>query len=212
VKVDRSIQPCPECYRADDVRVPTLDPDGNLEFVCTDGHGGAGPVVFLRPARAAEPAARSRTAVVRVDERKTDDLLDPILACIGADDGWVEYGVVEHRLREVAPAIFARHVAEAGHIMFGPKSSTASGVRFAMALRRLADRGVLQGRIDASTGAAWKHDRIISFWRLVPESPDEAARQPTTVLTWAAYCAALGRSDDWTPADRSGLTSPSQQN
>jgi hypothetical protein len=210
VKIDRSISPCPQCHRADDVLPPSLNPDGNLEFVCTDKHQGAGPVVFLRMTPSVREVNDSRSSsggagVKLVEPRITDDLLDPMRACIEPADGWVEYGVLEHRLRERAPEIFARHVAEAGHIMFGPKTSTASGVRFAMALRRLAAAGHLESQIRRSTGDAWKHDNIISFWRAVPEGPDAASTLTPNTLTWADYCARLGRSDAWTETDRAGL-------
>ena len=215
MRIDRSISPCPQCHRADDVRPPTLNPDGDLEFVCSDRHAGMGPVVFLRlaqpdPSASSVPAAE-RGAVRILEPLKTDDLLEPMRACIQESDGWVEHGVLELRLRQHAPEIFARHVAEAGHIMFGPKRNTASGVRFAMALRRLAAAGQLESDVRRSTGEAWKQSTMIGFWRAVPEGVDAIANLASTTLTWADHCAAAGRSDDWTNADRAGLSSPSQR-
>ncbi|WP_432514280.1 hypothetical protein [Kineococcus sp. SYSU DK001] len=132
----------------------------------------------------------------------TADLVDPLRACFRDGEGWLEYGVVEHRLREVAPAVFARHVAEAGHSMFGPTGNSASR-RIAHALRSLRAGGEVHHFIGASTGRAWRGNPI-SHWSLDPSRPR------TDVLSWARLRAQLGTSDDWTAADRAGLASPGQ--
>ena len=147
------------------------------------------------PARPGVPD-RSGTGV-------TADLLDPLRACFRDGDAWLEHGVVEHRLRQIAPAVFARHVAEVGHSMFGPASNSASK-RIAHALRSLRSRGEVHHFTGASTGRAWRGSTI-GHWGLDPSRPR------TDVLSWARLRAQLGMSDDWTGADRVGLISPTQQ-
>jgi hypothetical protein len=58
----------------------------------------------------------------------------------------VEYGIVEHRLRTRFPDLFAAHVADQGHSMFGSRAYTASSVRFGVTLGRLERMGDLDQR------------------------------------------------------------------
>jgi len=200
---DRSIGACPACQRDDGQGPPVLNPDGNLDFTCTYDHGGRGPVVFTRITPDDTGRSSGMTAV-RDPDTKTDDLLEHLRGCIRAQDGWTEFGVIERRLQDLAPEVFARHVAEAGHRMFGPKSTTASGARVSTALSRLEAQGLLAHDERLSTGAAWKHSRAVSYWLLLPDGDG------SRTLTWVQYCIDMARSDGWTDADRAGLSNPLQ--
>jgi hypothetical protein len=124
----------------------------------------------------------------------TDELLEPLLACVRPGEPFVEYGVVEHRFRLDYPALFAAHVADRGHVMLAPKVATASGVRFGVALGRLARTGELVSKYGPATGA-WSYNGQVTYWAR-PPAPGGAD------LSWQAYCASLGRSADWTDEDR----------
>jgi hypothetical protein len=192
---------CPIDFRADDVTLPTKLSDGRLQYTCTASHGGAGPHTWtpdtdnwvLSPS----PSAGGG------EHNVTDDLLDPLMKVFTGEDRWLEYGVVEHRLRLLAPAVFIGHVRDASHFMFG-STETASKNRFSMALTRLANEGKLIRELWPSTGAAWKQTSPISYWSLPPAPPKDKT------LTWADYCAELGRSDDWADEDRAGIWPPTQ--
>lgn len=88
-----------------------------------------------------------------VTEGVTDELLEPLSQCVLAEDPFVEYGIVEHRLRTRFPDLFAAHVAEQGHSMFGPRPYTASSVRFGVALGRLERLGELISEYGPAIGA-----------------------------------------------------------
>jgi len=165
-------------------------------------HAGSGPHIFIR--KTVQPPAGGVVSQPRNEQTLTDDLLGPLQRCVLAADGWTEFGVIERRLQAIEPDIFARHVAERGHRMLGPKETTASGARVSTALTRLAAQGQhLTHREGRSTGAAWKHSALISYWLVT-------GGDTTKTLTWQQYCTDTGRSDDWTDADRAGLVSPAQ--
>jgi hypothetical protein len=192
----RTIICCEKCSRADDVALPTTKSDGALEYTCSGSHQGSGPHVWsVNPKNWALPASGGR----REGDNVTDDLLDPLMRCFAGPNVWLEYGVVEFELRGIAPKLFAQHVAEAGHVMLGKTGGeTASKNRFSVALQRLERDGLLVHRSDASTGAAWKQTSPISFWA-VPPGPPKAK-----TLTWSAFCAERGRSNDWVREDLAG--------
>ncbi|MGI4895677.1 MAG: hypothetical protein ACRYF3_11255 [Janthinobacterium lividum] len=188
---------CTNCQSDALMQLPMSAPDGGVIHTCLDDHGGTGPWVFtVYPA--VEPTRTIRRSPARVEGGGvTADLIEPLTACFEAGGPWLEFGVVEARLRERAPEVFAKHVAEAGHTMFGPTSNTASG-RVAMALSTMRARGVVDGFIAKSTGKAWR-GKTISHWCLDGKTPR------TEVLTWVDYRAEAGMSDDWSEADRAGL-------
>jgi hypothetical protein len=194
------------CFRDDGQAPPTVNPDGNLVFTCMNSHDGTGPYVFIRPTLPDQTPKASGPSILRSTATLTDDLLKPLGHCVHAEDGWTEFGVIERRLQALAPDVFARHVADSGHSMFGLStgSGTASGNRVSTALSRLAAQGHLINREGHSTGIAWKHSALISYWLVQPDG------QADKTLTWEQHCKDTGRSDAWTDADRAGLTSPAQ--
>lgn len=205
---------CTKCHSDAMMQIPVKTPDGGVRHTCLDDHGGTGPWSFTvypnpAPAAAAKTPAEKRTRTSSSSSRVStmpavppppakNDLLEPLLECFEVGGPWLEYGVVEAKLREIAPAVFARHVREAGHTMFGATSTTASG-RIAMALGALRAQRKLVTFTAPSTGRAWG-GKPTSFWGLDKLTPR------TQVLTWASYRAEQGLPDDWTEDDRAGLT------
>jgi hypothetical protein len=108
---------------------------------------------------------------------------------------FVEYGVVEYRFRMNHPDLFAAHVRDRGHVMLAPGVATASSVRFAATLGRLARTGELASVYGPATGA-WSYNSQVTYWA---RPPAPAGRR----ITWAAFCCELGRPDTWTDEDRS---------
>lgn len=179
---------CPRCFTADDVSHRRL-PGRLVEYTCSDTHDGGGEHIWITSLAAA-------TRSFDVEEGVTDDLLEPLLGCVHAGEPFVEYGVVEYRLRLTHPDLFISHVRDHGHVMFGRRDgqATASSVRFATALSRLARSGELVTVYGPGTGG-WRHDDRISYWARPPG--------PTgSQLTWTTFCATLGRSPEWTDEDR----------
>ena len=201
---------CPRCFSYDDVLSPRRMPDGSIEYTCTGEHDGAGTHKWsVAPAVVAAPAGRASTAP-RVGARTTgaprssqnteaaatDELLEPLLACVNAGEPFVEYGVVEYRFRLAHPELFVAHVRERGHLMLGARrgQASASTARFAKALGRLEKSGELVMVKGPGTGA-WRHDPTIGYWARPP-------RPSGPLLTWSMYCATQGRSAEWTDDDR----------
>ena len=58
-------------------------------------------------------------------EGMTGELLGPVSACVDPDEPFVEYGIVEYRLRQRYPDLFLAHVRDRGHVILGPKAYTA---------------------------------------------------------------------------------------
>lgn len=182
---------CPKCFSADDVLPPRRLPDHLLQYRCTNPvHGDH---EWLTSRDAVQPACD-------VQEGVTDDLLEPLYQCVEVGEPFVEYGIVEHRLRTRFPDLFAWHVAEQGHSMFGSRAYTASSVRFGVALGRLERMGELVSQYGPATGA-WRYNGQVTYWA-------RAASADPRRKTWVEYCAELGRATEWTDDDRRGLRTP----
>jgi hypothetical protein len=177
---------CPRCFRDDEVSWQRL-PDRMIMYVCSDGHGGSGPHTWV----ASRELLLTQEAAA---DGVTDELLEPLRACVVPGEPFAEYGVVEYRLRVAYPELFRAHVRQQGHVLTGKRPFTASGVRFGVALSRLARTGELLSRYGPATGA-WAYNGQMTYWAAPPE--------PSGVpLTWAAFCAQVGRSPEWTDEDR----------
>ena len=182
---------CPKCFTADDVQRPRRLPDGVLHHRCANPEHGDHE--WFTTLDAIKPLSD-------VEEGVTDELLEPLRHCVVPGEPFVEYGIVEHRLRTREPDLFAAHVAQQGHSMFGSRQCTASSVRFGVALGRLERLGTLVSFYGPATGA-WRHNGQVTYWATNPH-PDQRR------VTWAEHCAQLGRSPEWTDADRAGLAHP----
>jgi hypothetical protein len=197
---------CPACGNASNLGRASFIPGGQLQFTCTGPHGDGFPRTFTitpRPPAAAPPARPGAAGSARARQRPAEpvsaDLVDPLRGCVHEADGWTEYGVIEHRLLQLVPAVLARHVADHGHIALGTSSAgnSASNHRVIPALQRLRSEGLLHSRIAPATGQAWERSGGISYWSLDPHA--------TATLTWAGYCAAAGRTDSFSDGDRAAL-------
>lgn len=182
---------CPKCFSADDVLPPRRLPDHLLHYRCTNEQHGEHE--WLTTLDAVRPPSATHDLV-------TDDLLDPLIHCVHDGEPFVEYGIVEHRLRTGFPDLFASHVADQGHSMFGSRQYTASSVRFGVALGRLERSGELVSEYGPATGA-WHYNGQVTYWA-------KAGRPVQGRKTWAEYCTETGRSPEWTDEDRTGLHGP----
>ena len=206
---------CPRCFSFDDVRPPRRLADGGVEYTCTDEHDGAGTYTWSiappeMPSGRVAPAARTTGGRapaaprngVGTEAAAVDELLGPLLACVNAGEPFVEYGVVEYRLRVARPDLFVAHARERGHILLGARrgQASASTARFGKALGRLESSGELVMVKGAGTGA-WRHNPSIGYWARPP-------RPTGPLLTWSMFCATQGRSAEWTDADRAVLGAP----
>lgn len=203
-----AVPACPVCAHNFDANFDFTDADGQAVYRCDASHGGTAALTYQASPPVSSPTdsgtANQGGASVVTDELLTENLREVLLNCIAAEDGWTEFGVIEYRLSQQHRDIFARHVRDSGHEMFGHRRSTASGSRVSMALRHFERAGLLEHRKGPSTGEGWKQTSQISYWVVTPVAADA----PT--LTWAAFCAVLGRPTGWTDEDRAGLTSPLQ--
>lgn len=199
---------CPACGNGSNLGRAKFIPGGQLQFTCTGPHADGTTRIFTvsphppaaaMPARASAGGSGAGRARQRAAEPISADLVDPLRACVHQADGWTEYGVIEHRLLQLAPAVLARHVADHGHIALGTssKGNSASNHRVIPALQQLRSEGLLHSRIAPATGQAWERSGGISYWSLDPHA--------TGTLTWAGDCAATGRPDSFSDDDRAAL-------
>lgn len=130
-------------------------PDHLLQYRCTN-ETAHGSYEWLTTREAVHPMGEVREGV-------TDELLEPLSQCVLTGDPFMEYGIVEHRLRTRFPDLFAAHVAEQGHSMLGSRAYTASSVRFGVALGRLERLGDLVSEYGPATGA-WRYNGQVTYW------------------------------------------------
>lgn len=180
---------CPRCFTADDVSYQRL-PDKMVQYACCGAHDGAGEHLWTASRNAATWTPDGNDGV-------TDELLDPLARCVLPDEPFVEYGVVEYRFRLEYPDLFAAHVRDRGHVMIAPGQATASSVRFAATLGRLARSGELVSVYGPATGA-WSYNSEVTYWARPPATPGAH-------LSWVDYCARIGRSAAWTEEDRTSF-------
>jgi hypothetical protein len=159
-------------------------------YLCDGVHEPRGPH------RWSAPLADATGAGAGTPDGVTDELLDPLLRCVRRGEPFVEYGIVEYRLRQERPDLFAAHVREAGHTMLAPAVSTASSVRFGVALGRLEREGDLLSMPGAATGA-WRYNGTVRYWARPPA--------PTGLISWVDFCTHEGRPAEWTDEDRDAV-------
>jgi hypothetical protein len=164
-----------------------------VEYTCERDHDGAGPHVW-------QLTLDDVIVTDEADPGVTAELLEPLSTCIGPDDPWLEYGIVEYRFRERYPELFLAHVRDRGHRILGTRTATASSVRIGSALGQLARAGELISRYGPATGAWAPQD--LTYWARPPA--------PATTLTWADWCTQHGRDPMWTDADRDFLAPVSE--
>ena len=108
---------CEKCFSADDVTYQRL-PDHAVLYTCSRSHSGEGPHSWIKSV--SEIATPDELAA----EGITDELLGPLSPCVDPDEPFVEYGIVEYRLRQRYPDLFLAHVRDRGHVILGPKAYT----------------------------------------------------------------------------------------
>jgi hypothetical protein len=175
---------CPSCG-SDAAVTSVAAPEGGLLYSCFYSHNGAGHVSWQ---------VSGKKAVGLTTQGITAELVDPFEYILRElPSALIEYGVLEYRLRLDYPDIFASHVAAAGHYLtaLGPGNSSASSVRFSMALQRLERAGVVTVQMRQATGA-WSYNSKVGYYALTEPPPPLGA-----IVTWASYCTELGRSPSW---------------
>ena len=188
---------CPRCWQADEVTAARAVDGAGFLYTCqlTSRHPDRLPHVWQQDPALPEDSWSSGDGIL-------DDLYDPLLAVFVPGEPYIEYGIIEERLRATAHAVFAGHVHDAGHVALGAIRNTASN-RIGMALGLLGARGKIVCRRAPATGG-WSYNREVGFWALPP------AEVGRPMLTWADYCTQIGRDPELTDIDRVGLTSPRQ--
>jgi len=114
------IMNCTKCSRAEDVSYKRL-PDKMVQYLCVNAHEGGGEHTWIW-------SLSSMTLTSEGEEGVTDELLEPLLACVLPGEPFVKYGVVEHRFRLANPELFVAHIKDRGHVMHGTTQATATGV------------------------------------------------------------------------------------
>jgi len=180
------IMNCTKCSRAEDVSYKRL-PAKMVQYLCVNAHEGGGEHTWIW-------SLSSMTLTSEGEEGVTDELLEPLLACVLPGEPFVKYGVVEHRFRLANPELFVAHIKDRGHVMHGTTQATATAVRFTATLGRLARAGELVSVYGPATGA-WSYNTRVTYWAR-PPAPSGA------YVSWSDYCAGLNRTDAWTDEDR----------
>jgi hypothetical protein len=175
---------CSLCVLNDDAITTLHLGDGVWQHTCR-GPGHTEPRVWQEESEAGvdELALEGLTLEWR--------LYDDLPKCLVPGEGFVEYGVVEHRYKLLNPSRYSFLVDRYGHTRQGPKNYTATSF-IAGALGRLGRRGDLDAKFgDAATGY-WSYNRTISYWML----PKSAAHKCRT--TWEEFAHANGLDPaDW---------------
>jgi hypothetical protein len=166
---------------------------GLVQYTCKGRHDDGHEFVWELSREQARTGGGDRAA-----DGVTDELLEPLLACVRPDDPFLEYGIIEYRLAQARSDLFVAHVRERGHVMLAASRVTASNSRFIPALVRLASYGQLVKKVGRATGA-WRYNHTITYWA----RPDTPA---SSTLTWEAYCAQIGRDPYWTDEDRAAVS------
>jgi hypothetical protein len=177
-------QVCPLCALDDEVTAVPLGP-GVFEYNCGNKRG--------HPSRAAYRWTGSDPGV---GENFSDEvtgpaaelgMLDDLRACLKAEEGWVEYGIVEDRYAKLNPEAFDQLRERYGHRILGPQRTgrhTAS-VYIARVLAMLRDRDMIAFSYGPATGP-WSYNGSISYWARLP-APVANKR-----ITYAEYAEQMG--------------------
>lgn len=172
-----SKQVCPLCGRDDTVDHHGIK-DGKWLFRCSNRRKHPEPLDWA-----------SSDVTPDEDDREPGvmeefGLFQDLPHCLSAGEPFVEYGVVEHRYRQLQPDTFKLIVAKYGHraIEVG-RPYTTSGF-MASALRILANRDEVELRWGTATGF-WTYDGTVGYWALAPASSNE-------LLTWQAFAKSEG--------------------
>jgi hypothetical protein len=174
---------CPRCFSADEV-TQQRGVDGLWTFTCDYRSKHEERQQYVWDA-SNDPDGREEDV-----RRSLTPYLDPLHACLIAGEPFVEYGVVEWRLRSGAPALFSELVAEHGHRRLNPiPSDKTTSAYLAQALGLLAADGKLVRLYGTATGA-WSYNGTVTYWALAP-GPAATSR-----LSWKTYAVEHGLDPD----------------
>lgn len=118
-------------------------------------------------------------------------LYDDLGRCVRDNEPWVEYGIVEHRYKELRPDVyFGELLRRWGHRSQEGRRFTLSAL-LAKCLGQLSREGALVGRFGAATGY-WRYNGEISYWTKPPAPPEDSS------LTWFDFAIGAGLDPgDW---------------
>jgi hypothetical protein len=167
-----SKQVCPLCGR-DDTVVQLGIRNGKWLFRCTNPKKHFDQVDWASVDATPEEDTREPGVMEEFG------LFQDLPHCLNDGEPFVEYGIVEHRYRQLRPDTFKDIVAKYGHraVEVGRPYTTSSFL--ASALRILADRDEIELRWGPATGF-WAYDGTVGYWALAPASSDQ-------LLSWDEF-------------------------
>ena len=171
---------CGPCGLEDDVSA-VVDPSGT-EWIYTCTNHSPEPYSWVVPIPTTRKSGSSGSGGGVKNEGITARLnvYDDLLACIHPGEPWLEYGIIEHRYKVVAPETYFGELIEVfGHRAIEPSTTTVSAF-LARTLMTLSNRGHLQRTWGPATGY-WAYDDTVSYWAR-PPVPPESKR-----LTWVSF-------------------------
>jgi hypothetical protein len=170
-------QVCPLCSR-DDLKITALGP-ALWRYTCSNEgrHGNQGVISW----------DGSETDRLALPEGKAADLglYEDLPRCLFPGEGFVEYGVVEHRYSERCPRLYEQLLQDYSHTRIERNKPYTASVFIALALGRLADRGEVLYQVGLATGY-WSYNGVISYWALPSGSTDWEQ------TTWLKYATSRG--------------------
>jgi len=180
---------CPKCHSGLDVTGVADASTQEWAYSCDNHaapHEWRQPIPVKSPAKPKPPTAAETMKALGVPGE--------LLACIHDDDPWLEYGIVEDRLRRRSPQTYAELVDTYGHsarnaVRGGPdedavRARTTSN-RLSQELGRLAEAGLISQWEGPGTGY-WSYLTKVSYWGPTPPPANGSA------LTWTAYAQKRG--------------------
>jgi hypothetical protein len=177
-------QVCPLCATDDGVEVISIGPD-LWEFSCSNEQASH---PYSWPVTTGVPVSAGRTGV-----GEEFGVYSDLLRCVHADE-FVEYGIVEYRFAQEAPATYRKLVDQYGHAS-GRKSKYTASSFLSHALGQLAREGMLVYTEVKATGY-WDYLSKVSAWRRAETSPD------TPLTTWDDFAIAVGEQPNkWSPTE-----------
>lgn len=167
-------QVCPLCARDDLISVDTIGP-GLWQYTCTNGRHPDGSSRWQSSVtdRLDEPAAEGKAADL--------GLYEDLPRCLVPGEAFVEYGIVEHRYRDLRPDVYEQLVRDYSHTRIERNKPYTASVFIASALGWLKDHGEVLHRIGPATGY-WSYNGAISHWALPPGPGDSSE-----MFTWEDF-------------------------
>lgn len=177
-----SRQVCQLCGYDDDVVefVDDEDPD-QVVLMCEGPSCGR---YTWRPTK--RPSARDQTQRTGIGEQL--GVYDDLLVCVGDSREWLEYGIIEHRYKQLNPAAYAAMVQRWGHTAKARTKYSASSF-LGSCLAQLGREGLIAYRRAPTTG----------YWSYLSAAGHAAALPAPAAdegLSWAEFAEAEGLDPD----------------